>query len=382
MTAISRKPLRRSIFGDGSKPSFVTGALWTGLASMVLAPILFGSLQLQTALSPADLQAHETLFGYLAAIFAGFILTALPEWTGRPPLKGGTLVILILAWLAGRLAIAESASISLVVAAGIDLVFLLLAILVTAREAVGGQGSKAWPFVGLLIAFFAGNAIFHLGAISNGSPEAGKRIGIAAAVLAVTLVGGRVFPQPDAAEEQAKFRAVDIAALVLSAVALASWIVLPGFIVTAGLMLIAGIVHAVRLAGWVTGRSAQNTLALVQQVAYGFLPLGFVVIGFRILFSDDAAAGVDVRTWMVSATGILVLAMTSRAGLTDSVRPRAARTFAWFVYAAAVMAVEMRIFGGFNTLLPYLSGAALLIAFAVFTIGYVPVLARPGRLAA
>jgi uncharacterized protein involved in response to NO len=381
MTAISRKPLRRSIFGDGSKPSFVTGALWTGLASIVLTPILFGSLQLQTALSQADLQAHETLFGYLAAIIAGFILTALPEWTGRPPLKGRTLAILILAWLAGRLAIAESASISLIVAAAIDLVFLLLAILVAAREATGGQDSRAWPAIGLLIVFFAGNAVFFLGALSNGSPEAGKRIGIAAAVLLVTLVGGRVFPQPDTASAPAPFRAVDIAALVLSALALVSWIVLPVFIVTAGLMLIAGIVHAIRLTGWVTGGSAQSTLSLVQQVAYGFLPLGFVVIGFRILFAEDLA-GVDVRTWMVSATGILVLAMTARAGLTDAERPRAARTLAWFVYAAAVMAIEMRIFGGFNALLPYLSGASLAVAFAVFTIGYVPVLARPGRPAA
>jgi uncharacterized protein involved in response to NO len=380
MTAISRKSFRRSIFGDGTKPSFVTGALYTGLASLVLAPILFGSLQLQTAFSPADLQAHETLFGYLGAIIAGFILTALPEWTGRPPLKGRTLAVLILAWLAGRLAIAESASISLIVAAAIDLVFLLLAILVTAREAISGQGSRAWQFIGLLIVFFAGNVIFHLGALSNGSPEAGKRIGIAAAVLLVTLVGGRVFPQPDT-EKEAPFRVVDIAALALSGLALVSWIVLPGFIVTAGLMLIAGIVHAIRLFGWVTGRSAQNTLALAQQVAYGFLPLGFVVIGFHILFSEDLAAGVDVRTWMVSATGILVLAMTARARLTDAVRPPAAKPLAWAVYAAAVMAVEMRIFGGFNALLPYLSGSALLITFAVFTLGYVPVLARPAKVA-
>lgn len=380
MIATTPKSLRRSIFGDGSRPSFVTGALWTGLASLVMTPILFGGLQLQTAFSPADLQAHETLFGYLGAIIVGFILTALPEWTGRPALKARTLVVLILAWLAGRLAIAESASISLVVAAAIDLVFPVLAVLVAAREAISGKGSRAWPCIGLLAVFLAGNVIFHLGALANASPDAGKRIGIAAAVLLVTLIGGRVFPQPDAAQPQAPFRAVDIAALVLSAVALVSWIVLPGFMVTGGLMLIAGLVHAFRLYGWVTGRSAQSTLALVQQVAYGFLPLGFAVIGARTLSSDDLAS-VDVRTWMVSATGILVLAMTARAGLTDPVRPAAAKPLAWFVYAAAVMAVEMRIFGGFNPILPYLSGAALLITFAVFTIGYVPVLARPATVA-
>jgi uncharacterized protein involved in response to NO len=44
--------------------------------------------------------AHEMTFGFAAATVAGFMLTAIPNWTGRMPLQGVWLGLLVLAWFA------------------------------------------------------------------------------------------------------------------------------------------------------------------------------------------------------------------------------------------------------------------------------------------
>jgi uncharacterized protein involved in response to NO len=378
MTSIPRPPFgkARSILSDGPGRPVLSGAVWAGLASLILLPAVFGSLQFQTAFRPFDLQVHETLFGYLGAIFAGFVLTAIPEWTGRPPLRGRTLGVLVLLWLAGRVAMVASGLIGPLAAGGIDSLFLLLVAATAVREAASGPGWKAVPPIGLLIVFLAANVIFHIGAYHSGSPETGKRIGIAAAVVLVTLVGGRVFPSLDTAEtgfaEPAPFKAVDLAALVVSALALAVWIALPEFVGTAVLLLIAGIVHAVRLSRWVRDGQVQNTLTLIQQIAYGFVPLGFVVTGFTILSSHSQPLSADIAVWTVSATGILTLATAARVSFDDSGLPGAARPVAFIIYAAVAIAAVARLLGW-----PTLSGAALAAGFAVFTIGYMPLLARP-----
>jgi uncharacterized protein involved in response to NO len=366
MTVLSNPPIgqSRSAFSEGLKPSFLTGAIWAGLASLVMVPSFLG-----------DLQAHEMLYGYLSAIIAGFILTAIPGWTGRPQLRTPTLGLLILAWLAGRVAIAISGTIGPALAGGIDSLFLLLVALVALRETLASFAWAALPPIGLLILFYVGNDIFQLG-----SPELGKRVGVAAVVLLVTLVGGNVIPKSAgaAADRPAAFGTLDLTVLLVSAVALAAWIVLPGYRIAGGLLLVAAILQAVRLARWFGGGTEQTTLTLIQQIAYGLLPLGFLIIGFSSLTAHDSPAGADIRAWTVSATGILTLGILARLNLSEA--PGAsARLFARAIYAAFGLAILIRIFGGWSEYLPPVGGAALLVAFAVFTLGELPVLARSGR---
>jgi uncharacterized protein involved in response to NO len=365
MTAVSNPAAgqSRSAFSEGLKPSFLTGAIWAGLASLIMLPSLLG-----------DLQAHEMLYGYLSAIIASFILTAIPGWTGRPPLRTPVLAVLILAWLAGRLAIAISGTIGPALAGGIDSLFLLLVALVALRETVASFAWSALPPIGLLILFYAGNDIFQLG-----SPELGKRIGVAAVVLLVTLVGGSVVPKPGGAADDrpAAFGTLDVAVLVASAAALAAWIVLPGYRIAAGL-LVAGLLQGFRLARWVGGGTQQTTLTLIQQIAYGLLPLGFLIIGAGGVASPDNPAGADIRAWTVSATGILTLGILARLSLGD-VPTAPARLFARAIYAAFGLSILIRVFGGWSQYLPPVGEAALLVAFAVFTLGAVPLLARSGR---
>src|SRR4051794_31078918 len=165
-----------ALFSYGFRPFFLAGAIWAALAILLWLPMFFGEMPIPTAFSPMDWHAHEMLYGYLPAIITGFLLTAIPNWTGRLPLQGTRLIVLILAWLAGRLAILGSALIGPVAAGGIDCLFLLLVAAATAREVIVGRNWKNLSPIGLVMALLAGNVLFHVEAYRTGSADFARRI--------------------------------------------------------------------------------------------------------------------------------------------------------------------------------------------------------------
>jgi uncharacterized protein involved in response to NO len=364
MTAIPREqtPADRPESQDMLRPSFLTGALWAGLLTLIALPIGFGGVEAQTAFTPADWYAHEGLYGYLAAIVTGFCLCT-------APMSGPKPVVLMLAWLAGRLAILGSGTIGVVVAGGIDSVFLVLAAAIAVRTSLADR--RILPQAGVLLAMAAGNVIFHLGL-----PEAGTRIGIAAVVMLVTLVSGRPIGRGGETVPADGLDLVDIIALALSGLALLTWIVLPGTMVTGILMLLAGLAQVLRLVGWVRSRSGQGTLTLIQQLAYGLIPLGFLALGSSA-FGHDQPGPANIRAWLISAVGILALAMVIHADLGPEKRPATVRMAAFVIYAAVATAFVLRLFNGWIPLLAPIAGTAWMVAFAVFVLGYLPLLAQP-----
>src|SRR5262245_4362420 len=78
------------------RPFFLLAGAYAGCAMLVWLPMLYGELPLTTAFAPRDWHVHEMLFGYVPAVMTGFLLTAVPNWTGRMPLQGGPLLILVL----------------------------------------------------------------------------------------------------------------------------------------------------------------------------------------------------------------------------------------------------------------------------------------------
>ena len=98
-----------AVLSYGFRPFFLLGSIWAGLEVLAWLPMFYGELSLTTVFSPRDWHVHEMLFGYVPAIIAGFLLTAIPNWTGRLPLQGQPLLGLVLAWLAGRIAVLLSA---------------------------------------------------------------------------------------------------------------------------------------------------------------------------------------------------------------------------------------------------------------------------------
>ena len=129
------------LFSYGFRPFFFGGALWAALAIILWLPQYLGEAALPTAFAPLDWHIHEMIFGYVAAIIAGFLLTAIPNWTGRLPVNGYPLAALAGLWLVGRAAIATSAILGAGLAALIDLAFLCVlagvAFARSSRERIG-----------------------------------------------------------------------------------------------------------------------------------------------------------------------------------------------------------------------------------------------------
>jgi len=135
MAAIPRlKPYAGpALLSYGFRPFFFLGSIWAGIEVLAWMPMFYGELSLATAFSPRDWHVHELLFGYVPAIVAGFLLTAIPNWTGRLPLQGLPLAGLVLVWLAGRYAIAVSAGIGSPGTTVVDCAFLVVMATAVAR---------------------------------------------------------------------------------------------------------------------------------------------------------------------------------------------------------------------------------------------------------
>ena len=97
-----------ALLSYGFRPFFLFGALYAGLGVLAWLPMFYGELKVSTAFSPVDWHVHELLYGYLSAVVAGFLLTAIPNWTGRLPIQGTPLLALVVVWVAGRIGVGEA----------------------------------------------------------------------------------------------------------------------------------------------------------------------------------------------------------------------------------------------------------------------------------
>ena len=377
-----------AILSYGFRPFFLAGAIYAGLAILIWLPLFFGDLQVPTAFSPVDWHVHEMLYGYLPAVITGFLLTAIPNWTGRLPLQGGPLAVLVAVWLAGRLAIMVSALIGPALAAGIDVLFLAMVATAAAREVVAGRNWRNLPPVGILVVFIAGNVIFHTEAAAGGPAELGKRIGVAAAIALVSLIGGRVIPsftrnwlaRENPGRFPVPFGRFDVAALIISVAALILWIALPDALATAALMVVAGVAQAIRLVRWAGDRALRDRLTLILHVAYAFVPLGFLLLAGAIVFAADVPRSAGIHAWTAGAIGVMTLAMMTRVSLGHTGRTLRAGPLTQVIYASIVLAALVRICAAFEperaALLLPVAGVAWALAFLLFAIGYGPLLAR------
>ena len=225
-----------AILSYGFRPFFLAGSFYAGLGILIWLPFFFGRLKVPTAFTALDWHIHEMLYGYLPAVITGFLLTAIPNWTGRLPLQGKPLAILVFAWLAGRLAVFFSADIGAPAAGAIDLLFLVLVALATAREIIKGRNWRNLAPVVVIVLFATGNAIVHFEAYRTGAANFGIRIGIAAVIALITLIGGRVVPsftrnwlsRRHSGTLPAPFGRYDKASIVVSTLALVLWVAAPG----------------------------------------------------------------------------------------------------------------------------------------------------------
>jgi uncharacterized protein involved in response to NO len=380
-----------ALLSYGFRPFFLAGATYAGLGILIWLPLFSGDITIPTAFSPLDWHIHEMLYGYLPAVVTGFLLTAIPNWTGRLPLQGGPLAVLVLAWIAGRVAVWFSSMIGALVGGLIDVLFLFLVFVATTREVVSGRNWRNLPPIFIVLIFLIGNVIFHVEDYETGTAELGTHVGIAAAVALISLIGGRVIPsfthnwlaRENPGRLPVPFGRFDIAVLALSLIALAVWIANPTWTYTGALMLAAGVAHAVRLGRWAGDRSLRDCLVLILHVGYAFVPIGFLLLAGAILFPQTIPSSAGIHAWTAGAIGTMTLAIMTRASLGHTGQPLAAGSLTQTIYAAVLIAALLRVAAAFETgaeaVLLEAAGIAWITAFWLFAAGYGPLLSRPRR---
>lgn len=374
-----------ALFAYGFRPFFLGGAIWAVVALALWVFQLSGNVILPTKLSPLDWHIHEMLYGYVAAIVAGFLLTAIPNWTGRLPICGGSLAALAMLWLGGRLSMLLSAEIGGVAAAVIDVAFLATLAAVAAREIVAGRNWRNLRVLAVLTVLIAGNVVFHAEALAYGAADYGTRIGIGAAIALITLIGGRIVPsftrnwlaRRNAGRLPVPFTRYDAVTITVSATALALWVAVPAGAVTGALLLAAAVLQAGRLARWAGERTLADRLVLVLHVGYAFVPIGFALVGLALIAPAWLSTTAGIHAWTAGAIGLMTLAVMTRASLGHTGRPLAASPGTQAIYLFALAAALLRIgaaITGSPAMLDF-AAVAWIAAFGGFVALYGPLLA-------
>lgn len=376
-----------ALFSYGFRPFFLGAAIFCGLAVPAWVLIFSGAGNSAFLYPPRDWHVHEMLFGFLPSVITGFLLTAIPNWTGRSPVRGTPLVLLWALWLGGRLGMALPWFTPLV-SAVVDGAFLVVvAGMVWRTMAV----SKFWGLapMGTLVSLYAGaNILFHVLALRGAETDLPVRMALAVVMMLLAFIGGRVTPnftrnfvvQEHMTERPAPFSRFDVVSLVLVGVAAVSWIVQPQAPGTGWAMVAAGSANLVRLArwrGWVTWR---EPLVLILHLGYGWLVLSLLALGGAILgLGLKATDAVHVLT--TGAVGAMTLGVMTRASLGHTGRPLHAGSMTVAIYVLVNLGAMVRVFGpaiGLPTnLMLGLAAVGWSGAYVLFAVLYGPFLVRP-----
>jgi uncharacterized protein involved in response to NO len=375
-----------ALFSHGFRPFFLFGAVYAGAMVPLWLVVFAGDIALPTAFAPRDWHVHEMLFGYVGAVIAGFLLTAIPNWTGRLPIQGGPLAILFAAWLAGRLAVTFSGLIGWQVALAADAAFLLLLAAAAVREIVAGRKWNNLKVVGIISLLAAANIAFHVEAHLDGVAGYSTRAGIALVVTLVCVIGGRIVPsftrnwlaRREPGWLPVPFGRFDAVAMAVGVCAMIAWVVAPSGRLVAGALGVAGLLHIVRLARWAGYRTVSDRLVLVLHVAYAFVPAGFLLAALSAL--DLVAPSAGIHAWTGGAIGSMTIGVMTRASLGHTGQALSASIATQFVYAAIVVAALARVCAALEPAhaspLLIVAGVAWTAAFLGFALAYAPLLCR------
>jgi uncharacterized protein involved in response to NO len=385
-TAATRRAYRGPVlFSFGFRPFFLFGAVWSAVAAPIwLLSFLDGGVDSLTL----DWHVHEMLFGFLAAVIAGFLTTAVPNWTGRMPIIGAPLAGLFGLWVVGRLAMLFQTQLGWVGAAA-DCAFLLVFAAVIWREVLTGRNWRNLPVCGLISLFALGNVAFHLG-WASGDFRLGERTALAAVMVLIALIGGRIVPSFTGNWMRARampvppapFGVLDRVVLGGTVIAVGVWVLFPAASVAGPALMVAGLGHLVRLVRWRGWRAWAEPLVAILHLGYAWLGIGLLLLGLSVLWpAVPRSAGLHAVT--AGAVGVMTLAVMTRATRGHSGRPLTADAASLAIFIAINLAAMIRVaapfFGPSQPGLLMLSAALWTMAFGGFAVAYGPMLAGPKR---
>ncbi|MDH5631656.1 MAG: NnrS family protein [Gammaproteobacteria bacterium] len=386
-----QKPYRISFLHLGFRPFFMMAGLFSCISVIFWAWLYHQGTDLPAIkLSPAQWHSHEMVFGFGFAVIAGFLLTAVKNWTGVQTTNGWRLLILAAAWAAARIMPALPVSNALILMAFLDIGFDLLLVAAVFRPIARVRQWKQLGIWACLIVLTGANFWFYLATITNhGTSRDAVTLGLYTIILLITLMGRRVIPffiekglynpASPAPVLVKNWRWVDITNLIL--MPLHGILMVMGDYVeismtTAGLL---AVTHGTRLFGWYAHGIHKTPMLWVLYVGYSWIPAGFSLHALSVWL--DPNLGLHALSY--GAIGMITLGMMARVALGHTgrdiyeSRPLLTLAFSLLLIGAITRSLLPAILSGQYLLLIGISQALWITAFAIFSAMYMPILIKP-----
>ena len=373
----------------GFRPFFLAAATWSVLGMAVWLSLFAGGIDLPSRFDPLSWHIHEMLFGFVTAAVGGFLLTAIPNWTNRAPVAGMPLAVLAALWLLGRVACLGSALVPGWIALVADLAFPVALEAIAARELLAARNRRNYPLLAPVAVLAIANLLMHLQALGIDIPIGlGWRLGIAAVIALISVIGGRIVPAftrnaltaRGASRLPAAAGTADTIALGTMVVALIAWTFLPDLKPVGILLVLAAALHAVRLARWRGMATVADPLLLVLHIGYLWLVAGVALLGLSLL-TDAIPTAAAMHALTAGAMGTMSLAVMTRATLGHTGRALRADAATITMFALVSASAVLRVAAAWpldaQIVRIELSGLAWIGAFALFLAKYGPMLLSP-----
>ena len=382
--------MRMTLFAYGFRPFF----LLAGVAALLLVPLWALHVLEAVPLAvrwPASLwHGHEMLFGFIMSAIAGFMLTAVPSWTGQPGFSGRPLIVLASLWLAARVMIATAARWPAFATAVIDLAFLPVLAGLLAWPLLRARNRNT-PLLLALGALWLCNLAFHRALLAGHAAQASHalEIGVDLVLVMVTMIGGRIVPAFTASALRLVGRAGSVAnrpwigALTLLSMVLVTLgdLAQVGPRSAGGLAALAAMLQSVRLLQWGGIHTTRQPIVWILHVAYAWLPIGLALKALALL-AGSAVGAFWLHALTVGALSTMILAVMTRASLGHTGRVLKVDPLISFAYLLLSAAAVIRVWGlpvlGMSYPIAIATAAALwTAAFGLFVAIYAPILCSP-----
>ncbi len=377
------------LFSYTFRPFFLVAGIWAILAVVRWMLIQNGIIATPMRINPLYWHGHEMIVGFALAVVAGFVLSAVATWTGRPAVSGPVVVGLTVSWLLGRIAMLPVTTISPFVAAMLDMLFPIALCVLLGREVFGAKNRRNYKVFWIATALAGLNLFYQLGltGVIEGADYVALYLLIHGIVLLVALIGGRVVPNFTANWLRGQGVTIlprnnlpiDRMAIALTMMVGLAVVFFPGRETIGYLAMSAAALHAVRVAQWQGMQTIRNPLLFIMHVAYWWLPIGYAMMSlasFGWAFTPSAA----LHALTMGGIGGMILAMITRVPLGHTGRALNASRLTVVAYILLMLAVVVRVLSPWNEV-EYLSmlnvaAAGWCLAFAIFLWVYWPVLTQ------
>jgi len=372
-----------AFFSKGFRPFFLGAALWA-----ILAIILWIGSWLEKPVFGITITTswhiHEMLFGFTSAAISGFLLTAIPNWTGRLPVQGLSLLLLFGLWLIGRIAMTLIPTLGVELSAGIDALFLVTLSFILLREIISGKNWRNLKVVSIVVGLALANISFHLEQIGIiPDHDYAVRAAVSLLVLLVSLIGGRIIPsftrntlkRRGNQQLPAKFGAIDRLTLTMTIVVGISYTLAPFSWITGIFAISCSILQFCRLSRWCGLRVLFEPMLWILHLSYLWISIGFALLGLSI-FLQGIPQSSAIHAFTTGAFASMILSIMTRASRGHTGRSLQADKWTSAIYISISLAAITRVLGSIFATTIYYQGATLLwlLAFGVFLVAYWPVL--------